>query len=121
MTVIAYHLIWTNYGTWLGNDPRGSGSQKVYTPVLAELGDVHLGRKKVQPARCKVRAFYELAEQLLRFPVIRFNAEQRSVVAEAFESTIREHQYTCYACALMPDHVHFCDSQTQARCRDNDR
>ena len=24
--VIAYHLIWTAYGWWLPNDPRGSGS-----------------------------------------------------------------------------------------------
>jgi hypothetical protein len=38
MSVIAYHLIWTNYGTWLGNDPRGSGSRSVYTPALAALG-----------------------------------------------------------------------------------
>jgi len=106
MAVIAYHLIWTNYGTWLPNDPRGSGSHSAYTSVLAELGEVHLGRKKVQPARSKVREFYESVEQFLRFPVIRFDAEQRSVVVEAFGNTMRKHQYTCYACAIMPDHVH---------------
>src|SRR5262245_22677965 len=107
MTVVAYHLIWTNYGTWLPNDPRGSGSKGVDTSVLAELGDEDLGRKKIQPARGKVHAFYESAEPLLQFPVIRFDAEQRSVIAEAFGDTIRAHQYTCYACAIMPDHSHF--------------
>jgi REP element-mobilizing transposase RayT len=106
MTVIAYHLIWTNYGTWLPNDPRGSGSMGVYTPTLAELGEAHFGRKKLQPARSKVHAFYESAEPLLRFPVVRFDAEQRSAIAEAFCNTVRGHQYTCYACAIMPDHVH---------------
>src|SRR6185312_9500114 len=106
MTVIAYHLIWTNYGTWLPNDPRGSGSHVAYTSVLAELGEVHLGRKKVQPARSKVREFYESAEQLLRYSVIRFDAEQLSVIAEGFGATIRKHQYTCYACTIMPDHSH---------------
>jgi REP element-mobilizing transposase RayT len=106
MAVIAYHLIWTNYGTWLGNDPRGSGSQKVYTPILAELGDVHFGRKKLQPARSKVQEFYEKAESLLQFPVIRFDAAQRSEIGNSFTEIIRNHNYTCYACAIMPDHVH---------------
>jgi REP element-mobilizing transposase RayT len=106
MTVIAYHLIWTNYGTWLPNDPRGSGSKVASTSVIAELGDVHLGRKKLQPVRGKIREFYKSAEPLLRFPVMRFDAEQRSVIAEAFGDTIRTHQYTCYACAIMPDHAH---------------
>jgi hypothetical protein len=104
--VIAYHLIWTNYGTWLGNDPRGSGSREVYTPVLAELGEVHFGRKKLQPARSVVREFYDEAEPRLQFPVLRFNVEHRDVIGQAFEEAVKGHCYTCYACAIMPDHVH---------------
>jgi REP element-mobilizing transposase RayT len=99
-------LIWTNYGTWLSNDPRGSGSHSVYTPLLAELGEPHYGRKKLQPARSKVRAFYETAAPLLQYPVIRFDARQRDVIADSFADTIRERKYTCYACAILPDHVH---------------
>jgi REP element-mobilizing transposase RayT len=106
MAVIAHHLIWTNYGTWLANDARGSGSHSVYTPALAEFGEVHHGRKKVQPARSAVREFYEIAESLLQFPVIRFDAEHRDHIAESFANTMRHCQYTCYACAIMPDHVH---------------
>jgi REP element-mobilizing transposase RayT len=106
MTVIAHHLIWTVYGTWLGNDPRGSGSQRVYTPAIAELGEVHLGRKKVQPARTKVRAFYEEAVPLLKYDVVRFNKDQRIEIGSSFAEIIRNHRYTCYACAIMPDHVH---------------
>jgi REP element-mobilizing transposase RayT len=106
MTVIAYHLIWSNYGTWLPNDLRGSGSREVYTPILAALGEVHFGRKKLQPSRTKVREFYEQAEPLLQFPVIRFNDGQRNEIAKAFVETIRNHGYTCYACAILADHVH---------------
>jgi REP element-mobilizing transposase RayT len=106
MSVIAYHLIWTNYGTWLGNDPRGSGSRTVYTPVLAELGAVHFGRKKLQPARSKVREFYEEAERQLKFDVIRFNDFQRIAIGDSFTEVVRKYQYTCYACAIMPDHIH---------------
>jgi REP element-mobilizing transposase RayT len=106
MTVIAYHLIWTSYGTWLSNDPRGSGSLKVYSPILAELGAVHFGPKKVQPSRSKVREFYAEAESRLQFPVLRFDALQRSEIGDSFAEIIRKHQYTCHACAIMPDHVH---------------
>jgi REP element-mobilizing transposase RayT len=65
-----------------------------------------LGRKKIQPARSKVREFYAEAEPLLRFDVIRFDAEQRESVAEAFANIIQSHNYTCYACAIMSYHVH---------------
>jgi REP element-mobilizing transposase RayT len=106
MTVIAYHLIWTNYGTWLANDPRGSGSHGVYTPELAGLGAVHHGRKKVQPGRGEVREFYSQAKELLQFPIMRFDERQRDVVGESFEEIVRKFNYTCYASAIMPDHVH---------------
>ena len=106
MAVIAYHLIWTNYGTWLPNDLRGSGSHDVYTPSLAELGRPHFGRKKIQATRSMVRQFCEEAQSRLQFPVIRFDASQREVIAAGFAHVILSQQFTCYACALMPDHVH---------------
>jgi REP element-mobilizing transposase RayT len=106
MTVIAHHLIWTNYGTWLPNDLRGSGSQMVYTPALGDLGEPHFGRRRVQPSRQTVREFYKDATPRLQYPVIRFEQFQFEVIADAFAETIKEHQYTCYACAIMPDHVH---------------
>ena len=43
--VITHHLIWTAYGWWLPNDPRGSGSKTVRNPSLAQLGNLHFGRK----------------------------------------------------------------------------
>jgi REP element-mobilizing transposase RayT len=106
ISVIAYHLIWTNYGTWLANDPRGSGSHSVYTPELAELGAVHYGRKKVQPRRGEVREFYEHAETVLQFAIIRFAEPRREAIGESFAEIVRRFNYTCYACAIMPDHVH---------------
>ena len=39
--VIAYHLIWTAYGWWLPNDPRGSMSRCIASDVIAELGELH--------------------------------------------------------------------------------
>lgn len=104
--VIAHHLVWTAYGTWLPNDPRGSGSHCVASPLLAELAELHFGRKAVQPAPNVVREFYDRAEELLDHPIIRFDAHQIVEIAAAFTDTIARHAYTCYACAILPDHVH---------------
>jgi hypothetical protein len=59
--VIAYHLIWTAYGWWLPNDPRGSGSRTIRQEIIADLGELHYGRKQVQPADRDVRDFYQHA------------------------------------------------------------
>jgi REP element-mobilizing transposase RayT len=104
--VIAYHLIWTAYGTWLPNDPRGSGSTSVHSRLLAELGELHFGRRKIQPAFRQVREFYNQAEPRLRFPVIRYDDAHRKLIAAGIGDALAEHRYTCYACAIMSDHVH---------------
>lgn len=105
-TVIAYHLVWTAYGTWLPNDPRGSGSQEVVSPLLAELGELPFGRKLSQPPFHEVRDFYNRAESRLIFPVVRFDQARIESIAAAFSGTIAERRYTCYACAILPDHTH---------------
>src|ERR1043165_5642267 len=104
--VIAYHLIWTVYGWWLPNDPRGSTSKSIASDVIASLGDLHFGRKKIQPASRDVRAFYEHAEKVLKHPLLEICDEAVDIVAAAFAQVIVQHQYTSYGCAIMPDHVH---------------
>jgi REP element-mobilizing transposase RayT len=104
--VIAYHLVWTVYGYWLPNDPRGSMSRTIRNDVLADLGALHLGRKRVQPASRDLRAFYARAKEKLMHPLLEFPSEQIDCIASAFGATIRACRYTCYACAIMPDHVH---------------
>lgn len=104
--VIAHHLIWTAYGWWLPNDPRGSGSTSISNDLIAELGQVHFGRKRVQPSGQVVRAFYEKAAKVLQHPLLTFDEAARRVIGEAFGEVIANERYTCYACAIMPDHVH---------------
>lgn len=104
--VIAYHLIWTAYGWWLPNDPRGSGSKRIACELIAELGELHFGRKKVQPAGKVVREFYQTAATLLKYPLLAFDDVARLAIGDAFAEIIDECRYTCYACAIMPDHVH---------------
>ena len=104
--VIAHLLVWTAYGWWLPNDPRGSGSDTVRNDVLAELGDLHQGRKRAQPTGREIREFYERAAPLLKHPLLKFDESARTEIAVAFEREIATQGYTCWACAVMPDHVH---------------
>jgi REP element-mobilizing transposase RayT len=104
--VIAHHLVWTAYGRWLPNDPRGSNSHYIASEVIAELGELHRGRKKVQPAGWVIRDFYERAREVLLFPLLTFDEAARAEIAAAFAAVVGAERYTCYACAVMPDHVH---------------
>src|SRR5947199_6069225 len=104
--VIAHHLSWTAYGWWLPNDPRGSGSTTIRSDVIAELGELHFGRKRVQPAGRVVRDFYNQADEVLKYSLLTFEAAARDTIAAAFAEVIRNERYTCYACAVLPDHVH---------------
>ncbi len=104
--VIAHHLIWTGYGWWLPNDPRGSTSRRIASDVIAELGELHYGRRKVQPSSAVMRDFHQRSEEVLLFPLIEFGPREVDAIAAAFADSIAEHRYTCYACAIMPDHVH---------------
>lgn len=104
--LIAHHLIMTAYGWWLPNDPRGSSSQEVRVEHIQGLGDLHYGRKALQPLSAELCAFYEQAQEFLKHPLLTFSDEDRAHIAAAFAETVQSRRWTCYACALMPDHVH---------------
>lgn len=104
--VAAYHLIWTNYGYWLPNDPRGSTSHEIRAAKIESLGEIHYGRKRVQPAGRVIREFHEAAQGVLKHPFRCFQPEEFEILAESFAVAIKRNNYTCYACAIMPDHVH---------------
>jgi REP element-mobilizing transposase RayT len=98
--------MWTLYGWWLPNDPRGSTSRTIRSDFVAELGDVHTGRKRVQPAGRDIRAFYEQAAAVLRHPLLSFPPAEFPTIADAIGAAVVDSRYTCYACTIMPDHVH---------------
>jgi REP element-mobilizing transposase RayT len=104
--VAAYHLIFTAYGWWLPNDPRGSMSTHLRCDALTDLGELHYGRRKIQPAYADIQAFYERAREILLHPLLRFNEGEIEFLGMAFAGVVRDQNYTCYACAIMPDHVH---------------
>lgn len=104
--IIAHHLVWTAYGWWLPNDPRGSNSQRIRSDIISALGQLHEGRKKLQPASAEVRSFYGSAATRLKHELRSFDEPQRRTIGKTFAEVIADRQYMCYACAIMPDHVH---------------
>jgi REP element-mobilizing transposase RayT len=106
--VAAHHLILTLYGNWPPNDPRGSGSHDFYDDKFAPLGPIHHGRKPahLQPTRDELRAYHKQVAPLLNFPLIWLDDATRQVVADAFERVMHEERYTCWACAILKNHVH---------------
>jgi REP element-mobilizing transposase RayT len=104
--VAGFHLLWTAYGWWLPNDPRGSSSQEIRVEKIADLGELYHGRKRVQPSSAELRRFYERARDSLKHPLLTFEDKDIALIAHAFGRVLGERRYTCYACAIMPDHVH---------------
>jgi REP element-mobilizing transposase RayT len=106
MPVAGHHLVWTAYAWWLPNDPRGSSSLAIRVEPIAALGEAHYGRKAVPPSVEQLRDFYQRAKEVLAHPILLFDEGDVAVIAGSIRRTIRERKYTCYACAIMPEHVH---------------
>jgi len=104
--IAGYHLIWAVYGWWLPNDPRGSMSREIRSAAIAGLGELHYGRKRIQPAGHVMREFHEAARDVLKYPLLELSRIEIEVVGSSFAEVIRSRNYTCYACAILPDHVH---------------
>jgi REP element-mobilizing transposase RayT len=104
--VAGYHLIWTVYGYWLPNDPRGSTSKDVRIDAVKELGEHHVGRKETQPSSKELRAFLKNAHDVLEHNAPLLDDGEIALVGQALGVCVAEKGYVCHACAVMPDHVH---------------
>ena len=78
---------------------RGSMSKTIACDVIAELGELHYGRKRVQPSAREVTEFHERARDVLKYPLLDFKVSDFAVIADGLVDAIREHDYTCYASA----------------------
>ena len=73
--VAGFHLIWTAYGWWLPNDPRGSSSHEIRVEKIADLGELHPGRKEVQPSRSELLDFFTASREVLAHEPLLFTAD----------------------------------------------
>jgi len=105
--ILGFHFIFSAYGFWLPNDPRGSWSDVVREWELLLFGPA----TKVSTTRSLAgdphdAALRRAAKQALRHPPVRFNAAQREAIAAGFAEAAGESGYRVHALAIMPDHAH---------------
>ncbi|MDD5135371.1 MAG: transposase [Phycisphaerae bacterium] len=103
--IIAYHVIFTTYGTWLPNDPRGSYSKEIYNEQLQLLGEIKYGRQ-IPPPKKLIMKFYSEAILSLGRPAYFINDDTRSIVAAGFTEVVKRLNVDVPACAIMNDHIH---------------
>lgn len=103
--IIAYHAIFTTYGTWLPNDPRGSYSKELYNEQLRFLGEIKYGRQ-IPPPRKLIMRFYSEAIPVLAKPAFFISDNIRPVIAKSFAVVVKRLAVEAPACAIMNDHIH---------------
>jgi REP element-mobilizing transposase RayT len=104
--IIAYHAIFTTYGTWLPNDPRGSYSKEIYNDQLRMLGRIKYGRQNPIPAKERLMKFWTTAAPRISRPPLFFDDRSRSITASAFSTVVQRLGIKVPACAIMNDHIH---------------
>jgi REP element-mobilizing transposase RayT len=106
---MASHIIFSAYGFWLPNDPRGSWSDFVRKWELLRFGEATKWKINSPRSVASVphdRKLRKAAKAVLDYRPVSFTGEQALVVSQGFRTAIDEGSYTIYACAILPEHVH---------------
>jgi REP element-mobilizing transposase RayT len=105
--VIAHHVIFTAYGFWLPNDPRGSWSDFVRRWELLLHGDATKtsDRRSLAGDAHDYQARIAAKADLTYEPVV-FTGQQALCISRGFAKAAQESQYIILACSIMPEHVH---------------
>jgi REP element-mobilizing transposase RayT len=102
-----YHSIFSAYGFWMPNDPRGSWSDFVASWELFKFGPA----TKTTERRSLAKDPHDVAARLLakralKYPPVRFTEDQRDVVGSGFARAVQESSIVIHACCIGYDHVH---------------
>ncbi len=102
-----YHAIFSAYGFWLPNDPRGSWSDFVGSWELLKFGcATTTGEKRSLAAVAHDADVRRRAKLALKYPPVRFNDAQRLAIGAGITQACAESKIILHACAIGFDHVH---------------
>jgi REP element-mobilizing transposase RayT len=106
--VHAYHSIFSAYGFWLPNDPRGSYSDFVASWDLFLAGGkaTKVSTTRSVAARPHDQQLRLKTKEALNFPPVQLTPAQIQTVADGFAVAVRKSGYVLHACAILPKHVH---------------
>ena len=105
--IAGYHVIFSAYGFWLPNDPRGSWSDFIGSWNLIRYGAATKTtvRKSLADRPHNQKKRLAAKESLIRPPVI-FNGIQARTIALSIGEYFVKLQTPVWACAVLPDHAH---------------
>jgi REP element-mobilizing transposase RayT len=105
---LAYHIVYSTYGFWLPNDPRGPWSSFVRNKRLYALfGAATKVATHANLARREHDRDRRLgAKRELKRPPVLLNGPQAREAALAIGEVAVAKNVAVLACAVMPDHVH---------------
>ena len=64
------------------------------------------GVEESTPPSATIREFCARAGGVLKFPLLEFTSSEIPAIADGLAEAMSRYRYTCYACAIMGDHVH---------------
>ena len=102
-----FHVIFSTYGFWLPNDPRGAWSDFVRRWELVRFGRATKVNTRASVAEdahdYEARRAAKLA---LKYPEVQFTGRQAQAVGHGFGRAVAEADYLIHACSILPQHVH---------------
>jgi hypothetical protein len=107
VVVLASHVIFTPYGFWLPNDPRGSWSDFVRSWELRVAGGsaTKTDTRRSVAGVAHDRALRLRGEEVIAYPPVVFDGPQALAIAVGFKRMITKSSYVVYACSILPEHV----------------
>ena len=105
--LLGAHLIFSAYGFWLPNDPRGSWSDFVASWELLKFGKA----TKVSTTRSVAWVPHDVAlrkgaKKSLTHSQVFFNGAQALAIANGFAQASHEIDLPIHACSILPAHTH---------------
>lgn len=116
--IVAFHSIFSLYGFWMPNDPRGSGLDYVAVWELYRYGEAtKVSTRRSVANRPHDASQRRAAKSALRFPPVEITGQQAVAVVDGFRTACNEADYGIHACAVLPDHVHLVIGRHQRTIR----
>jgi|SRR5581483_4202099 len=106
--VLGYHIIFSAYGFWLPNDPRGSWSDFVgaWDLFLAAGKATKTDERRSVAHRPHDPQARLAAKAALSRPAVKFSGVQARAIGRGFADYVRKSGLPVWACSVLPEHVH---------------
>src|SRR5687768_1248463 len=107
LMVHGFHVIFSTYGFWLPNDPRGSWSDWVRRWELLRFGvATKVNSRQSVAGTAHDPQLRAAAKAALLYPEVHFTGRQAQAVGIGFRDAVTESNYVLHACSVLPQHVH---------------